>query len=352
MSQRYESSNWPVVSGVCAVLLATIIAPIAWSAGMGESGTPYPNMPRIAPPGVQIDRYLPVPLSARGPVVDPELGYRTQELGKGLYLITDNMYQSMFLVYDRGVVVIDAPPSFAKHIPEAIAKVSPLAITHLIYSHSHLDHIGGASGIPGHPIIIAQRETKRLLEEANDNHRPVPTVVFNRDYTLRVGSQVLRMSYHGYGHAPGNIYIYAPAQQVLMVVDVISPGWMPYRSLSLSRDIPGLFRQVDEIADMPFNKLVGGHVARIGDRQDVIVQKQYMQDLAAAARHSLSDTRFGLIVDPLDHVNPWALADSYLDRATIECVNTMTEAWASRLAAFDAYIWDHCFAMEESLRAD
>ena len=352
MRQNTESSKWLWVSGVCAALLAMFIGAVSRSAEPGESGTPYPNMPRIAPPGVQIDHYLTVPVAARGPFIDPATGYRTQVLGRGLYFVTDNMYQSMFLVYDAGVVVIDAPPSFSKHIPEAIAEVTSLPITHLIYSHSHIDHIGGASSIPGRPIIIAQRETKRLLEEAQDNNRPVPTVVFDRDYTLRVGSQVLKLSYHGYGHAPGNIYIYAPAQQVLMVVDVISPGWMPYRSLSLSRDIPGLFRQVDEIAKMPFNTLVGGHVARIGNRRDVIVQKQYMHDLATAAKHALSDTSFGFTVDPLDQANPWAMADNYMDRATIECVNTMTDKWATRLAAFDAYIWDHCFAMEESLRAD
>ena len=77
-----------------------VSGPFAWSTGTGESGTPYPNMPRIAPPGVQIDHYLPVPLSARGPLLDPAKGYRTQDLGRGLYLVTDNMYQSMFLVYD------------------------------------------------------------------------------------------------------------------------------------------------------------------------------------------------------------------------------------------------------------
>jgi hypothetical protein len=137
-----------------------------------------------------------------------------------------------------------------------------------------------------------------------------------------------------------------------MVVDVISPGWMPYRSLSLSRDIPGLFRQVHEITKMPFNTLVGGHVTRTGNRRDVFVQEQYMRDLAAVAKQSLNNTSFGLTADPRDRSNPWALADNYVDRATIECVNNMTGKWATRLAGFDAYIWDHCFAMEESLRVD
>jgi hypothetical protein len=30
----------------------------------------------------------------------------------------------------------------------------------------------------------------------------------------------------------------------------------------------------------------------------------------------------------------------------------MTDKWATRLAGFDAYVWEHCIEMEESLRAD
>src|SRR4029078_4875680 len=108
----------------------------------GSAGEPYPGMPSIAPIGERTGNSLDVPASAKGPAIDPAKGYRLQDLGSGLYMITDNAYQSMLLVYDRGVVVIDAPPSYAAHIPEAIAKVSDKPITHLVYSHSHLDHIG------------------------------------------------------------------------------------------------------------------------------------------------------------------------------------------------------------------
>jgi len=77
----------------------------------GSAGEPYPLMPSIAPIGVRIGKYMDVPASAQGPPIDPAKGYRVQDLGSGLYMITDNTYQSMVLVYDRGVVVIDAPPS-------------------------------------------------------------------------------------------------------------------------------------------------------------------------------------------------------------------------------------------------
>ncbi len=141
------------------------------STAPGAAGEPYPNMPSIASIGLRIPKYMDVPASAQGPAIDPVKGYRVQDLGKGLYMITDNAIQSMFLVYDRGVVVIDAPQNLATFIPKAIAEISDKPITHLIYSHSHADHIGGAKALGGHPIIIAHEETLRLLKRDADPAR-------------------------------------------------------------------------------------------------------------------------------------------------------------------------------------
>src|SRR6185436_15277326 len=112
-------------------------------------------------------------------------------------------------------------------IKPAIAEMTDKPITHLIYTHSHIDHIGGARGLGGKLVIIAHEETKKLLARANDPERPLPTVTFTDKYVLKVGTKVLELSYHGVAHEPGNIFIYAPAQRTLMVVDVIFPGWMP-----------------------------------------------------------------------------------------------------------------------------
>ena len=62
------------------------------------AGEPYPNMPSIAPIGVRIGKYFDVPPSSQGPAIDPAKGYRLQDMGSGLYMITDNAIQSMFLV--------------------------------------------------------------------------------------------------------------------------------------------------------------------------------------------------------------------------------------------------------------
>jgi glyoxylase-like metal-dependent hydrolase (beta-lactamase superfamily II) len=327
-------------------------APPSARAAPGEAGSPYRDMPRLAPIGVRVDRYLPLPAQAVSDSIDPAKGYRLQKLGRGLYMVTDNVYQSVIMVYETGVVVIDAPPSYSAHLRRAIAEVSDRPVTHVVYSHSHTDHIGGVRAVGGDPLLIAQEETKRLLLRAADPARPVPTVTFKDEYTLRVGSQTLELSYRGVAHEPGNIFIYAPEQKVLMVVDMVFPGWMPWRRFALAQDVPGYFRQVAEIDSVPFETFVGGHVSRTGTHADVRLQLEFMADLKSAAAAALKSTAAGAELDPTDKTNPWAVFDNYIDRVALQCVNSLTPRWQPRLAAFDVYIWDQCYAMEQSLRID
>jgi len=334
------------------VLLAVSTAPLTRQARAQAPAPSYENMPGIAPPGVRVGKYLDVPEAAKGPAVDPAKGYRIQMLGRDLYMVTENVYQAMFLVHETGVVVVDAPPTIAAAIPKAIAEVTDKPITHLIYSHSHTDHIGGAASLGGRPIIIAHEETRKLLARANDPKRPLPTVTFADTYVLSVGSHRLELSYHGNGHEPGNIFIYAPAQKTLMVVDIVFPGWMMWRHLAIAQDVPGYFEHVEKIKSFDFDTLVAGHVARTGTRADVELQSEFLKDLKAAAGSALGSTKVGEGVDPRDFGNPWAVFDNFLDRVVIQCVNALTPKWSGRLAGFDVFIWDQCYTMEQSLRVD
>lgn len=357
----HPRKRWFMPLLIASASLISVVAGVTWIGATlvvqgegppGAPGAPYPNMPALAPIGVRVDSYLHVPDSAKGPAIEAAKGYRTQRLGDRLYMITDGAYQSMFMTYEDGVVVVDAPPPYASSIRRAISEVSDKPITHLIYSHAHSDHIGGAKSIGGQPVIIAHAETNRLLERAKDPNRPVPTVTFDDQYRLSVGSQVLELSYHGNAHLPGNVFIYAPKQRTLMVVDVIFPGWMPWRRFAVAQDVPAYFEQVKKINSWDFDTLVGGHVARTGTRADVSMQLAFMDDLKTAAQAALGRTPPGEGMNPSDRRNPWAMFDHYIDRVALDCVNQLTPKWASKLAAFDVYIWDQCYSMEQSLRID
>ena len=83
-----------------------------------------------------------IPEAPIGPAIPPEKGYVVEEIRGGLYGVTDGSYNTMFLVTDEGVVAIDAPPSIGANYLKAIAEVTDKPIKYVIYSHSHLDHIG------------------------------------------------------------------------------------------------------------------------------------------------------------------------------------------------------------------
>ncbi len=205
-----------------------------------------------------------LPDTSFGPQIDYSKGYLVEEIRDGLYWVTDGAYNTMFLTTGQGVIVVDAPPSIGENYLNAIAEVTEEPITHVIYSHTHNDHIGSASIFPDDAVYIAHKNAAASLEERNDPNRPLPTVTFDDTYVLEVGNQILELEYNGPMHEPGNIFIYAPNQKVLMAVDLIFPGWTPFKDLAMAQDVPAFLAAPDEILEYDFDVLVGGHLTRLG----------------------------------------------------------------------------------------
>jgi len=227
------------------------------------------------------EMFLPVPEAAGGPAIDQEQGFLVEEIGRGLYHLNDGAYQMMFLTTGEGVIVVDAPPNTGEKILTAIASVTDEPITHVIYSHTHQDHIAAAGLYPKGIEIIAHEDAAAHLAVKNDPNRPVPTRTFADTMTLQVGSQTLELAYKGLNHALGNIFIYAPEQKVLMLVDVVFPGWTPFQDLGVAESIDGFLSAHDQILEYDFDTFIGGHLNRFGTRADVETQKEYMNDIVA-----------------------------------------------------------------------
>ncbi len=319
------------------------------------SAKPYPNQPLFGTPNTRIDDYLDVLPASRGPAFDRAKGYFAAEIRGGVHWVTDGIYQSMFVVTSRGVIVVDAPPSIGANLTKAIAEVTTLPVTHLIYSHAHTDHIGAAAQFPSGIPIIAHQETERLLTRAADPNRRVPTVTFTDTYHLEDGGQSIDLYYPGNNHEPGNIIIHLPNQKVAMLVDVVFPGWMMWKRLGVAQDVPGLIPTIDKLMAIDFDTVVTGHVGRLGTRADVTEQKEFLVDLRTAAATGLGTIKLtDVIADtrPEDLENPWAVFRGYVDRSVNECVNTMASKWKNKVSGFDVWIYDQCATMEQSVRLD
>ena len=112
---------------------------LALPAGLALAGQPVARV--LAGRDTSATTYDPVPATAKGPAI-PSKGYLVQQIGAGLYYLTDGVYQMMFLTTGHGVIAVDAPPTIGHNILRAIAEVTSEPVTHVVYSHVHADHIG------------------------------------------------------------------------------------------------------------------------------------------------------------------------------------------------------------------
>jgi glyoxylase-like metal-dependent hydrolase (beta-lactamase superfamily II) len=129
----------------------------------------------------------------------------------------------------------------------------------------------------------------------------------------------LELAYKGPAHEPGNIFIYAPDQKVLMLVDVVFPGWTPFRDLAEAENTPAYMRAHDQILEYDFDTFIGGHVGRLGTRSDVETQREYMIDMATNAATALQTVDFNAVAGELMTNNLWLMFDTYLDQVAQMC---------------------------------
>ncbi len=294
----------------------------------------------------------PLPETARGPQIDFSKGYLVEEIKDGLYWVTDGAYNTIFLTTGEGVIVVDAPPSIGENYLNAIAEVTEEPITHVIYSHTHRDHIGAANIFPDDAVIISHKDVASELEQRNDPNRPIPEVTFDDEYLLEVGNQSLELKYDGPMHVPGNIFIYAPQQKVLMVVDVIFPGWTPFKDLAMAQDVPAFLAAHDKILEYDFDTYVGGHLTRLGTTEDVKIQQEYFQDIEENAAIANQEVSFMEIGQEVGFENPWLIFQIYADSITQQCTDATVPDWIDRLGGVDLFTYDHCWKITESQRID
>jgi glyoxylase-like metal-dependent hydrolase (beta-lactamase superfamily II) len=300
-----------------------------------------------------------VPQTAKGPEIPSEKGYLVQEIGNQLYSVSDGSYNAMFMVTDQGVIAIDAPPTLGNKYLKAIAEITNKPVSHVIYSHAHLDHIGAAGVFPNNATYIAQQETANELQRAMNTATnksavpPVPTVTFPKNMTLQFGNQTLQLDYHGNNHLPGNIFIYAPNQKALMLVDIIFPGWVPFAYLAIAKDTAGFIEAHDTaLKNYDFDTIVAGHLTRIGTRADVEVQKEFVLDLERAAARANQNVSFMDIAAKVGFDDPWLLFSEYINTINKQCEEEMLPKWETRLGGAQSFMSTHCVAMTQSGRVD
>src|SRR4030081_1420714 len=263
--------------------------------------------------------YAPIPKSALGPALN-EQGYHVERVERNLYAVTDGTYQSAFLTTPDGVILLDAPPTIGHNIRRAVGEIASAngvsnKVTHLIYSHHHADHAGASFLFDKDVIRIGHEETRRLLLRDDDPARPAPHETLADRRSLEIRGERIDLAWYGSNHSPDNIYIHLPDHDTLMLIDIVNAGWAPVYISNLTEDIPGYVEAPATALSYPWKHFIGGHLGRLGSRDDVALHQQYMADIDASVRTEI-DT-----VDPTPFFvkypdNPWAAVRGLLDATT------------------------------------
>ncbi|MDB4912285.1 MAG: beta-lactamase class [Gemmatimonadetes bacterium] len=299
--------------------------------------------------------YAPIPKSALGPALN-EQGYYVGRVERNLYWITDGVYQSAFVTTRDGVVLLDAPPTIGRNIQRAVDQIAAEngvsnKVTHLVYSHHHADHAGASSLFDKSVTRIGHEETRRLLLRDNDSARPAPEETFQDRRTLQIGGERIELAWLGSNHSPDNIYIHLPDHDALMLIDIVNVGWAPFAVANLSDDVPGYIEAPAKALTYPWKHFIGGHLGKLGTRDDVTLHQQYMADIVTSVKTAIST------VDPTRYFqkygeNAWAAVKGYLDEVTDTAAAPVVAKYTGVLAAADVYTANTTFWVMESIRLD
>jgi glyoxylase-like metal-dependent hydrolase (beta-lactamase superfamily II) len=297
------------------------------------------NLPDYAP-------LLPL-IKARATVIDPRKGYAVKQLKPDVYMITEGAYESAFVTTGKGVVLFDAPPSFAKHIVDAVSETTREPIVEMVYTHMHVDHIAGAGLILKQVPklqILAEEGTADFLREMQDPRRPVPTRTFKDRYTLKLGSLTAEMKV-GHWHSPeGDLLISIPDKKVVMAVDAFSSGATPFMGLDLTMNMHDYLKFFDQLQAIDFDVLIPGHHSTPATKEDLGIAKSYVMDVyntitrILAEDHQALKTRAGQKY--LE--NGWAIQSVLIDDEVNQCAKEITGRWVEKLEGVDIWAASHC----------
>ena len=332
-----SSSRVNISFALCALVLCLLIAGCAEL--QSRSALPQTGSEQMAPTVLK-KAYVPDGHYETIPPL-PEKGYFLEKLGKGVYFFSNGFYNNIFIATPEGVIITDPVKGWGPQLKRAIREITPQPVKFMIYSHSHLNHIGDAHLFADGVQIVAHNETARLLRRHNDPSRPVPHISFSKNYTLKLGGAEIRLIYPGQGHGHGNIMIHLPQSKVLMFVDTATPKAVPSKNFATT-DIFGQMTGIQKALKLDFNVYVAGHYHRPGKKKDMAEILKYYYASRKANITALSRVKFKDVASKSKSKDILRRMGEYRDAVTEECYVILKKQWKRRLMGFEAFARSHC----------
>ena len=143
-----------------------------------------------------------------------------------LYVIPGAGGNTTVFVTGAGVVLVDTKlANNGEAILSQVRSVSGSAVTMIINTHSHPDHIGSNDYFAPSVEKVTHENTKKWMAanaRVASNPAVMPTKTFTDKLTLGSGSDQIDLYYFGAGHTDGDAFIVFPALRAMAAGDIFA----------------------------------------------------------------------------------------------------------------------------------
>jgi len=229
--------------------------------------------------------------------------------------LSDNAYaytaegdpNSGVVIGDDGVMVIDAQatPAMAEDVIRRVRTVTDKPIKYVVLSHYHAVRVLGASAYKAREIIASQATYEMIKERGKEDMASEigrfprlfrgaeaipgltwPTMTFDRELTLWMGSLEVRLIHVGAGHTRGDTIVWLPSQKVLFSGDLVEFNAGIYTGDAHLREWP---ESLEKLRALRPDKLVPGRGPALVTAADSIKAIEFTQNFVRALYASAKD---------------------------------------------------------------
>ena len=155
--------------------------------------------------------------------------WEIEKISPHLYAYRYTFYRNFFLIGEDGIILTDPlTVEAAKILAIELRKISDKPIKYVAYSHSHWDHISGGQIFKdqGAKFVAHRKCQENWLNNPNSNVVK-PDIVFDKTYTISVGTPSLEMHYWGPSHDNCRVGFLIRPDRIMFIADDANPpnGW-------------------------------------------------------------------------------------------------------------------------------
>jgi cyclase len=248
-----------------------------------------------------------------------------------------------FIVDRDDVIVVDTQlrPSWAREVIAEIRKITNKPVRYVINTHWHRDHVHGSQAYVqafGPGVIIIQQEftredqvknqpeeiktrgaeelarmEKSLADGKDDKGAPLnaqtraslqhslemqrayvaegrqihltpATVTFDHSLVLHEPNREVDLLYLGYAHTRGDLFVYLPAEKIIMTGDTLETGVIPIMRSAYPVEWIGVLESVEKL---DWNTNIPGHGDVQHGKAALVQFKSYLTDVVARVKQSV-----------------------------------------------------------------